>query len=86
MWDGPFSGMMGFGGGWGWPLMGIAPLLLLIVLIASVVWLVRSASGTGGTQAPSTVRSPGLDVLEERFARDEISRDEFLQKKKDILG
>jgi len=31
-------------------------------------------------------RSPGLDVLEERYARGEINRDEYLQKKKDIEG
>ena len=31
-------------------------------------------------------RQPGLDVLEERYARGEINRDEYLQKKKDITG
>jgi putative membrane protein len=29
-------------------------------------------------------RSPGLDVLEERYARGEINRDEYLEKKRDI--
>jgi putative membrane protein len=31
-------------------------------------------------------RSSGLDVLEERYARGEIHRDEYMEKKKDILG
>jgi putative membrane protein len=31
-------------------------------------------------------RSPGLDALEERYARGEINRDEYLQKKRDITG
>ena len=31
-------------------------------------------------------RSAGLEVLEERYARGEIKREEYLQKKKDILG
>jgi uncharacterized membrane protein len=31
-------------------------------------------------------RPAGLDVLEERYARGEINHDEYLQKKKDIIG
>jgi putative membrane protein len=31
-------------------------------------------------------RSPGLDTLEERYARGEINRDEYLQKRRDITG
>lgn len=81
MWDGPFSGMMG---GWGWPFMGLIPLLFLAALIAAVVWLVRYTSGTGGGAPPMQQRSPGLDALEERYARGEIGRDEYLQKKNDI--
>ena len=35
----------------------------------------------------STPRHPdGLDVLEERYARGEIKREEYLEKRKDILG
>ena len=37
---------------------------------------------------PSAVRpgrrSPGLDALEERYARGEIKREEYLEKKRDI--
>lgn len=85
MWDGQFAGMVGGWGGWAWPFMGIVPLLFLALLIAAVVLLVRSASG-GGNLPPSERRSPGLDALEERYARGEINREEYLQKKKDILG
>ncbi|MBI4923688.1 MAG: SHOCT domain-containing protein [Devosia nanyangense] len=84
MWGEPFTGLMSFwGGGWGWPFMGIVPLLLLILLIAAIAGLVRSSSGTKPSARP---RSPGLDALEERYARNEIGRDEFLQKKKDLVG
>jgi putative membrane protein len=85
MWNGPFSGMMG---GWAWPFMGIIPLLFVAALIAAVVLLVRYAIGTGagGNQPPMERRSLGLDTLEERYARGEINRDEYLQKRKDILG
>ncbi len=86
MWDGSFSGMMGGWGGWGWPFMGIIPLILLALLVAAVVLLVRGVSGTGEAHPPPARRSPALDVLEERYARGEINRDEYLQKKKDIVG
>jgi uncharacterized membrane protein len=31
-------------------------------------------------------RSPGLEALEEHYAKREINRDEYLEKKKDIGG
>ena len=85
MWDGPFHGMMGEWGGWAWPFMGLVPLLFLVVLVAAVVLLVRYVSDAGN-QARIERRSPGLDALEERYARGEINRDEYLQKKKDMAG
>jgi putative membrane protein len=83
---------MGYGYGPGWGMMGgwgygyglvhmIVWIVILVAIVALVVWLVRSLSAG----APPR-RSPGLDVLEERYARGEIGRDEYLQKKKDIGG
>ena len=78
--------MGGYGYGWGWsPFHGIFSLIVLIVVIAVVVWLVRSVTHAGPRIGPER-RSAGLDVLEERYARGEINRDEYLQKKRDILG
>jgi putative membrane protein len=31
-------------------------------------------------------RSPGFDALDERYARGEINRDEYLAKKRDLAG
>lgn len=78
---GPGWGMMGGYGGFGMVIW----LIVLIAIVALVVWLVRS-SGPSGTHYLPPRRSAGLDVLEERYARGEISRDEYLQKKKDIAG
>lgn len=88
MWGyGPDWGMMGGWGGYGGygPLgMIIIWLLILALIVAAVVWVVRSASHSG-IHLPSGVRrSPGLDLLEERYARGEIKRDEYLEKKKDL--
>lgn len=84
---GPEWGMMSGWGGGGYGLFGmIIWLVILIAIVAGVVWLVRSMSYTGGAQLHLPRRSSGLDVLEERYARGEINRDEYLQKKRDISG
>ena len=87
MWNGPF-GMMGGWDGWGWfgPFHFIIPLLFLAFIITAVVLLVRYATGWGDHSPRLDRRPPGLDVLEERYARGEINRDEYLQKKRDIIG
>jgi putative membrane protein len=77
-------GMMG---GWGggafnmiiWP-------LVLVALIIGVIWFVRSPSYSGAGRLQLPRRSSGLDILEERYARGEINREEFLQKKQEISG
>jgi putative membrane protein len=87
----PFGGwgMMGYGPGgngeWG-PIGMIIWILFLVLIIAAVVWFVRAMTQSG--QQPSMLgrRSSGLDVLEERYARGEINRDEYLEKKHDIGG
>lgn len=85
----PYGGP-GMMGGWGYGGFGafgmIIWVVILIAVIAGVVWLVRTVAAPGGTRGASTRRSPALDVLEERYARGEINREEYLQKKGDILG
>lgn len=86
MWNGGY-GMMGWGGGWLWPFHFLIPLLILGLIIATAVAVVRYAGG-GWEDRPGRAGrgSPGLDALDERYARGEISRDEYLQKRRDILG
>jgi putative membrane protein len=87
MWGyGPDSGMMGWGYGYGFGLFHmIIWVIVLIAIVAGVVWLVRTVAPSG-TQQSSARRSPGLEVLEERYARGEIQRDAYLQKKRDLGG
>jgi putative membrane protein len=79
--------MMGYGwGGWGGAFWMIGGLLLLIGVIVLVVWAVMTLSRGGGhtpTQEPP--RPTPNDILRERFARGEISEQEFEQAKK-VLG
>lgn len=87
---------MGYGYGHGWGMMGwggygyglihlVVTIVILVAIVAFIVWLVRSITGPSMHYAQPH-RPPGLDALEERYARGEIGRDEYLQKKKDIGG
>jgi putative membrane protein len=79
------------GFGWGDGLWMVGSLLFLIALIVLIVWAVnaftrsgRSAGGMGGqTRDPS--RQTPEEILRERFARGEITQEQFEQAKK-VLG
>ncbi len=80
MWWGPD------GSGWGgWFLMMFAMVAFWGVVIFSVVWLVRGAIPSQGRDG-SRSRSKALAILEERFARGEIDRDEFEQRRTALQG
>lgn len=86
MWNGGY-GMMGWGGfGWLWPLHVLIPLLILGLIIAAVVAAVRYSGGWEDRSARAGRGSPVLDVLDDRYARGEVNREEYMQKRRDILG
>ena len=61
----------------GWLMMLVMWLLPFLVLFVGMKYLLgRSGSATAGKSA--------LDVLNEAYARREISRDEYLQKRDDL--
>jgi len=59
--------------------------IILLVIVVGILWLVWSLSAAR-TRIRLTRPSAGLEALEERYARGEISRDEYLQKKRDMAG
>ena len=71
-------------GGW-WMFLGpVWMILVLVAVIAGVVLLLRwlspmGQSGTGG----SATRTP-LDILRERFARGEIDKQEFEERRRTL--
>lgn len=83
-----WGGMHGYGYGLdgGWMGMGIGMigtllfwLLIIFGIVVLVKWLARSQGPTGVPPAKSA-----LDILKERYARGEIEREEFEQKKRDL--
>lgn len=72
-WIGSGTQML-FGGGF-W-------LLLIVLVIAAVFWFSRSPRSAAEREHGAS----GLEILDARYARGELDRDEYLQKKRDMLG
>ena len=77
--------------GWGWPGMIFAPFMMILtiaVVIAVVVvvarWIGMPSHGGASLHYPPPGRTP-VDILKERFARGEIDKDEFEERRR-LLG
>ncbi len=93
MWGYEPYGMMGgysggFGGGFGMLLGGVFLILLLAIIVVVFIALVRghNHSHAAHWMMTRTHGLAGLEALDERYARGEINREEYQQKKKDILN
>lgn len=70
-----------WGPGFGWLFM----ILFWVFVVLGVVALVRWLYGSSGSSQNSPPQKTALQILEERYARGEIERDEFEQKRKDLI-
>ncbi len=61
--------------GGGWIFGPIMMILFIAAIVVVVVLIVRWLGGTGG--GPGAKPKAALDILEERFARGEIDKEEF---------
>lgn len=76
--------MSHMGGAWGLHGFGFLWMLLFWALvIAAVVFLVRAIAGNGG-EGRGAGRTGALELLEERYAKGEISQEEFEEKRKTL--
>ena len=87
MWGWP--NMMGgfFGGSMGWigMILGFIFFILIIIgIILFIVWLVKRVTHSG-TEQPR-IGNKALEVLKERYAKGEITKDQYEDIKKDLLG
>ncbi len=79
MWD-----WNAWGGWWG---MGLMMLLMVIFwggIIALIIWGITRLVRTGSGRADTTERRSPLDIAKERYARGEITKEQFEQLKKDL--
>lgn len=88
----------GYGGGGAWSIVSsLLSVLFIIAIVVGIVLVVRSLLAdrqpvAGQWQNPPVppeqgpVGSPALRILEERFARGDIDREEFLARKRDLIS
>lgn len=73
----------GMGGGWGMgngsPFMILFWIVGIVGVVVLVKWLVDQSSAGGRTRGKSA-----LEILRERYARGEIDREEYEQKRRDL--
>ncbi len=70
--------MWGWGVGWWWVLMPIGMIIFWGGIVALIVWAIRQfTEGRGG-------KGDAIDIARARYARGEISREEFDQIRRDL--
>ncbi|WP_413438208.1 SHOCT domain-containing protein [Sulfuriferula sp. GW1] len=77
--------MFGNGGGWmifGWfwmALIGLVPILLLFALVKYLF-----GNRESGAHSKLEMRRTALDILDESYARGDLTREAYLQKREDL--
>ena len=73
--------MLEFGHGYGmfggWFYMLVVWLVPILIIIAIIKFLTNSAQSSGKSKTP-------LEIIEEAYARGELSREDFLQRRDDL--
>ncbi len=74
-----------WGGGWAhWIFGPVMMILFIAVIVAVVVLIVRWLGGAGGGATQAAKPKAALDILEQRFARGEIDKEEFEQRRQTL--
>lgn len=78
-------GYWGVGGmGFGWLSMGLFWLVVLAGLVFAIKWFSDQSSPAAAGAGPRG--KSAMEILQERYARGDIQRDEYEQKKKDLTA
>ena len=71
------GGMMGFGMGFG--------VIIMVLFWGAIIWLVISLINAGTKKSEETPES-ALTILEKRYARGEVTREQYLEMEKELTG
>ncbi|MEA2647541.1 MAG: hypothetical protein QOE92_2624 [Chloroflexota bacterium] len=72
---------------WVLPIMGLFFLLAMVAVVVLIVMAVtRRPRGVQGGVVAASAGNPVISELELRYARGEISREDFLQRRADLTG
>lgn len=71
--------MYGMNNGWG---MGFGWIIGLIIL-GAIIWIIIKTINQNNK--PARLGKSAFDILKERYARGEISKEEFDERKKDLM-
>ena len=74
----PYGMMDGYGMGYGFGILG---LIFWILVIIGLVLLIKYLWESGGAKRE---QESALEILKKRYARGDISKEEFEEKKKDL--
>ncbi|MDF1573341.1 MAG: SHOCT domain-containing protein [Bacteroidales bacterium] len=69
-------GGMGLGMAWWW--------IIGLVLVAAIIWVVIRSTGQNNNTNNAVNQNTSLDILNERYARGEIDKEEYEIKKRDL--
>ena len=72
------------GMGWWMVFGGIVTILFWAGVLALVVWAIAKLVGHQGSRSAAGDKSKPLDIARERYARGEITKEQFEQIKKDL--
>lgn len=72
--------------GWGWGGMWFGPLFMLAVLALLVAFVVALVRWFGSDRAAPSAPRSAREILDERHARGEIDREEYLRRRDDMAS
>jgi putative membrane protein len=74
---GDWGGGWGWGMGFGWIFMILFWALIILGIVALAKWLFSASGSRGSDKRP-------LEILKERYARGEITREQYEQLRRDL--
>jgi putative membrane protein len=71
------GGMMGFGMGFG--------VIIMVLFWGAIIWLVISLINAGTQKSEETSES-ALTILKKRYAKGEVTKEQYLEMEKELMG